>query len=239
MSRKNPRRFWLSLAVILLLIPAVILLGARLGGQFYYLASVLVILLTLIPFFLVFESRRPQARELVVLAVLCALAVIARTVFAAVPHFKPMAAIILISGLAMGPEAGFLVGAVSAFASNFVFGQGPWTPWQMFAYGAAGFLAGWWTRLHLPRKRLPLAVFGFLTVLIVVGPLLDTCSLFTMSAEVTADAAKAAYLSGLPVNLVHGVATFLTMLLFAPALLEKLDRLKLKYGMLEGGDHAL
>lgn len=58
------------------------------------------------------------------------------------PNFKPCSAIIIITAVAFGPEAGFLTGALTAFVSNFIFGQGPWTPWQMFTWGLVGFLAG-------------------------------------------------------------------------------------------------
>lgn len=238
-KRRLPRRALLSVAVILVLIPAVVLLGLRLGGKLYYLTGVAVILLTLIPFFLTFEARRPQARELTVLSVLCALTVASRAAFAAVPSFKPMTAVIMISGIAFGPEAGFLVGAVSGFASNFIFGQGPWTPWQMFAFGIAGFVAGGLQRLGLlPKPRLPLALFGFVLVVLVVGPILDTCTLFTMTAPSAASAATV-YLAGIPMNLVHGAATALTLLLFGKPMLEKLRRLQVKYGMMEGGGDVL
>lgn len=169
------RRGWLTLLILLVVIPATIYLCYRAGGRVYYLASVLIILYTMVPFFLVFEHRKPQARELVVLAVLCAIAVASRAAFKMIDHFKPMTAIIMISGMAFGPEAGFLVGAVSGFSSNFLFGHGPWTPWQMFAFGTAGFLAGALYRLGwLSKKRLPLSLFGFFAVLLLVGPLLDT-----------------------------------------------------------------
>jgi len=228
-GRGLPRHAWLSLAVFFLLIPASIYLCFRAGGRSYYLASVLMILFTLVPFFLVFERRRPQARELVVIAVLCALAVASRAVFYPIPHFKPMTAIILITGVAFGPEAGFLTGALSGFASNFIFGQGPWTPWQMFAYGVALSRMG-----LLPKKRIPLSIFGFFTVMLAVGPLLDTCALFTMASELNAASAGAVYLSGIPVNLVHAAATVLTLFFFSTPLLEKLERIQVKYGMMEG-----
>lgn len=235
-KRKLPRRSWLTLVLLFLLIPAALILCPKLGGQVWYLTSLLIIVFTLCALFLVFESRRPQARELVVLAVLSALAVASRAAFAAIPHFKPMTAVIMITGIAFGPEAGFLTGAVSGFVSNFLFGQGPWTPWQMFAYGVGGFLAGLFARLGLlKRNRIVQAVFGFAAVMIVVGPLLDTCALFTMTGEITAASASAVYLSGVPVNAIHGAATALTMLLFANPLLDKLERLRVKYGMLEGG----
>ena len=68
-----------------------------------------------------------------------------------------------------------------------------------------------------------------------VGPLLDTSTLFTMSAAITPAAALAVYASGIPVNLIHALATALTLALFARPMLDKLDRLRTKYGMLEDG----
>ena len=91
----------------------------------------------------------------------------------------------------------------------------------------------------LSRKKLPLSIFGFAAVVLIVGPLLDTSSLFTMSSMINTSSVAAVYLAGLPVNLIHGAATFLTLYLCSRPLLEKLDRLKLKYGMLEGTDDAV
>lgn len=97
-----------------------------------------------VPFFLKFERRKPRAREMVPLAVMAALGVVGRTVFQLIPlpNFKPVSAIVIITAIAFGPEAGFMTGAHTAFVSNFIFGQGPWTPWQMFCWGMIGFVAG-------------------------------------------------------------------------------------------------
>ena len=160
------------LLTFLLLIPATIYFGLRFSGRAYYVTSTLVMIETLVPFLLAFENRKPQARELVVIAVLSALAVAARVVIP-IPNFKAIFAIIMLSGIAFGPETGFLVGAISAFASNFFYGQGPYTPWQMFAYGAGGLLAGFlFAKGRLPRKPVVMGVFGFLTTLLLVGPLM-------------------------------------------------------------------
>ena len=153
-----------TLLIFLLVIPATLYFGLRLTGRAYYLTSTLVIIEIIIPFLLAFESRRPQARELVVIAVLSALAVAARVAIP-IPNFKAIFAIIMLSGIAFGPEAGFLVGAVSAFASNFFYGQGAYTPWQMFAYGAGGMLAGFlFAKGRLPQKRWVMAAFGLCPV---------------------------------------------------------------------------
>lgn len=224
-----------TLAVFLVLIPLTLFLGLRLPGRVYYLTSTLIVVELLLPFLLAFEGRKPQARELVVLAVLSALAVAARVAIP-VPHFKAIFAVIMLSGIAFGPESGFLVGAVSALASNFFYGQGPYTPWQMMAYGAGGMLAGFaFGRKRLPRKPLVMGVFGFFGVLLFVGPLLDTCTVFLTVADVHMETAIPIYVSGFPVNLSQGACTFLTMLLFGRPLLEKLDRIQEKYGMMEGG----
>ena len=224
--------------LLLVAIPLAVILCAHLHRK-YYVGSTMVLLLTFLAFFLHFENRKPQARELVLLAVMTALAVASRAVFAALPHFKPMTAVILLTGIAFGPEAGFLTGALAGFVSNFIFGQGPWTPWQMFAYGIGGFLAGLFSRWGIlkraPKKNSDFAVlggFGFLTVVCVVGPLLDTCTLVTMAAVINTASIGAIYLSGLPINLMHGAATLATLMLLGKPLLSKLTRVQIKYGML-------
>ena len=241
-TRKTNWRFWLSLAIMVLLVPLAVVLFTRLK-QSFYLSGLTIIVLTIAAFFLHFESRKPQARELVLLAVLCALAVASRAAFGFVPHFKPMLAIVMLTGIAFGPEAGFLCGAISGFASNFIFGQGPWTPWQMFAYGIGGMLAGLFALCGILKKSprawrdggwrdiLGLTVFGFLCILLVVGPLLDTSTFFM--AGYNTSSPMAIYLAGVPVNCVHGTAVALTMLLFGKPLLDRLRRIQIKYGMME------
>lgn len=222
-----------TLLIFLLAIPATLLLGSRLPGRWYYATSTLIIVELLIPFFLAFEGRRPQARELVILAVLCALAVAARVAIP-LPGFKAIFGIIMISGIAFGPESGFLVGAVSALASNFFYSQGPYTPWQMMAYGAGGMLAGFlFQKKRLPRKPLIMGIFGFLGVLFFVGPLLDTCTVFLAPITINLKNIIAIYCAGFPVNLSQAASTFLILLLLGKPLLEKLNRIQVKYGMLE------
>ena len=222
-----------SIVLIAALIPLTLFLGTRLPGRWYYFTSTLMLLEIMCPFFLAFETRRPQARELVTLAVLCALSVASRVVVL-IPGFKPMLGIVMIGGIALGPEAGFVIGAMGAFASNFFFSQGPWTPWQMMGYGLAGFLAGAVFYRRYPQRRpWVLAVFGFLTVVAVIGPLLDCCTLFTVSTRLSWSYAGAVFAAGLPYNIRHGIAVGITLLLFGRPLLIKLDRLKTKYGMMD------
>lgn len=223
-----------SVLVIFLLIPLTLLLGTKLKGRAYYLISTLVVMEIMLPFFFRFESRRPQARELVILAVMAALAAVSRVVFAFSPYLKTITGIIMITGIAFGAEAGFLTGAVAAFASNFFFGQGPWTPWQMFAYGFGGFFAGLIFHKHKSwRKPWILAPFGFLTILLLVGPMLDSCTVFTVLTKFTKKNILIIYGQGVPVNITHGIGAALTLFFVSRPLLAKLERLQTKYGMLE------
>lgn len=224
----------LSVLVIVVLIPATLWLGTKLPGRWYYLTSTLIIIETMMPFFFLFETRKPQARELVTVAVMCALATVSRVAFAFIPGFKPITGLVMITGIAFGPEAGFMTGAISAFASNFFYSQGPWTPWQMMGYGIGGFLTGLiFGGRRFKTNPVVLAIYGFLAILLLVGPLLDLCTVFTMLSEINLEGVLLVFAQGVPANLTHAAGCAATMLVFSKPLLEKLDRLKLKYGMLE------
>ncbi len=220
---------------ILVLIPAVITFGiVVLDDRKYYLISLLILAVTMLPFFMVFEHRRPMARELVTIAVLSAIAVAGRAAFFMLPQFKPVVAIVIITGVTLGPEAGFLVGAMAGFVSNFFFGQGPWTPWQMFCFGIIGFLAGILVQKGLlPRKRWALCLFGGVATVVVYGGIINVGSVIMFSGTLTWKAVLAAYASGFPFDLVHAGATVFFLLVLANPMMEKIQRIQIKYGLLE------
>ena len=231
------RRTILASALILAAIPAVIFFGIFfLNNRSEYFISLCVIVLSMLPFFLVFENRRPQAREVVVIAVMAALAAAGRVAFFMLPHFNPTAAIVIIAGISLGAEAGFLTGALAGFVSNFFFGQGPWTPWQMFSFGIIGFLAG----LIFRRKRgrwkhfkVWLCLYGGLSVLVIYGILMDTSSVSLGTGKLEVASFLAVYASGFPLNLVHGGSTVIFLGVLGEPMMKKLDRIKKKYGLLE------
>lgn len=223
----------LSILMILVAVPVILIFTWYFGDRKYYLSSLAVIICAIAAFWTGFERRKPQTRVIVLLAVICAVAVVSRGAFIMIPQFKPMAAVIMICGMYLGPRAGFTAGSISMFASNFIFGQGPWTPWQMFAFGLAGFLAG-----ILKKKRVMTEERIFITSLtggvmipLIVGPILDTCTVFMMSTMMDADSILAVYAAGLPFNMIHGAATFLTLLLLCRPVGRKLERIKSKYGI--------
>lgn len=225
----------ITILVIFVLMPATLVVSWYFGNRKYYLSSVLIMIYAMIPFFAGFERRRPEARDIVTLAVMSAIAAASRVAFMPLPHFKPLVGITMISGMAFGPQAGFLTGAISGLVSNFVFGQGPWTPWQMFAYGIAGFIGAWFFRIGIfnVNRRFRTAIISFLVVLCIIGPILDTCAVFTMAGEIDMKILPTIYMSGVPVNAVHGIATALTLFFLGKPMMEKLDRIKVKYGMMD------
>lgn len=226
----------LLLLCILVWIPLTIWVGTRFFGDRKYLViSILIACYTLIPFFLLFERRKPQAREIMVIAVMISLAVAGRAAFYMVPGFKPVAAIVIITGISLGAETGVMVGAMSMFLSNMFFGQGPWTPWQMLAMGLIGLLAGVLFSHKKPQNVIVYGIYGFLAVLIFYGGIMNPASLLMMSYEINPQNLLAIYASGIWMDLVHAAGTLTFLWIAARPMLDKLERIKVKYGLLERG----
>ncbi|WP_243125507.1 ECF transporter S component [Clostridium amazonitimonense] len=230
----NERTVFASV-LILIVVPITILFGIFvLKDRKYYFISLLIVVYTMIPFFMVFEKRKPQARELIVISVLSAIAVAGRAAFFMLPQFKPVVAVVIISGVCFGAESGFLVGAVSGFVSNFFFGQGPWTPWQMFGFGIIGFLAGiLFKKGRLKKNRIALCIYGGLATFFIYGILLNTASVFMMYSKFSIDVFIACIISGIPFDAVHAISTVFFLFIISEPMIEKLDRIKIKYGLIE------
>ena len=234
---KRNRSLVLTLLTALVM-GATIFAGSILGGdRVYYVISVLVAIYSLVPFLVGFERRKPQLRELVVIAVLIALGVIGRQAFFMLPQMKPVLAISIIAGASLGPGAGFLVGAMIAFVSNFFFGQGPWTPWQMMALGLAGMFAGlifqkWNRRERKPSRlhKITACVFGLLSGYF-YGLVVDLWTLFGYTDKPSLSAYLIVKSTAVWFDTVLAISTFVFLwVLYAP-MIKKLNRIKLKYGM--------
>ncbi len=234
-KRKILKRTKIATLLILFLIPLTIFIGIYyLGDKKYYFISLLIILETMIPFGFAFENRKPKARELVIISALCAIGVAGRTAFFMLPQFKPVAAIVIISGVAFGGETGFLVGAITAFVSNFFFGQGPWTPWQMFSFGIIGFLAGIMFQKGILRKtKTDMCVFGFLATFVIYGGIMNPASVIMWQSNININMVLSSYVMGMPFDFIHAVSTVFFLFLTAEPMLEKLERIKIKYGLIE------
>lgn len=225
----------ISAVVFAFLCPAVLVLSVKyLPTKYYYLSAVAVIVLSLIPFFLMFEHRHIKTGEIVIISLLISLAVAGRAVMTFLPQIKPTAALVIIAGIAFGANVGFIVGSVTMFISNFIFGQGMFTPFQMLGLGLVGFLCG---MIFCGRKnannRLVVSIFGAAAVFFVYGPIVDSCSVLTMLTEKTAASVMSIYLTGAPFNLLYAGSTALFLFLLAKPMNEKLERLRIKYGIFE------
>ena len=235
-KRRLSKRTVTAIAVILFFIPLTLYLGVVLLPQRqYYVTATAILIECMLPFFLAFEGRKPKARELVIISVLCALAIAGRAAFFMLPQFKPVLAVVIISGVAFGGETGFLVGAVTMLVSNMMFSQGPWTPWQMFAAGLIGALAGVLCRMgFLRRTRLSLCVFGAICTVVIYGGILNPTSALMWAGDTLEwRVILTYYLTGLPMDCVHGAATAIFLWFLAEPMLEVLERVKVKYGLTE------
>lgn len=138
--RKKPS---LVFALCFLMILMLFFIGIKaFQDRRYLLVSVAMAFLACVPFYYAYEKRSGGVRRMVLLAVMIAMAVAGRVLFSPLPGIKPVSAIVILASIYMGAEAGFLIGSMSAIVSNLFFGQGPWTPFQMLAWGLVGFLAG-------------------------------------------------------------------------------------------------
>lgn len=215
-----------AMIACLLVAIATVLACALIGGNSYIVGSIIVVICAMLPFFITFERRRVDVQRLVLIAVMSTLAIVSRALFVAVPFFKPMAGIVMISGMALGPVPGFMVGSISMFASNFIFGQGPWTLWQMLSFGLCGAVFGLMANRafmgagHLSWKRLlGVSVLAGLFYILVAGPILDTSTIFFMLSRITPEGVLAVYLAGFPINCISGISTAITVGLLANPLL--------------------
>ncbi len=216
----------IKIAVPFILIPAIIAAGIFVFDEKRYaFISIAVAILSMALFIAGFEKKQIGTRRLIIVAVMTALSVVGRFI----PLFKPITAITIITAIYLGSEAGFLVGSLSAVISNFYFGQGPWTPFQMFAWGMIGLLAGF-LALPLKKNRVLLLVYGFLSG-IVYSVIMDAWTVLWYNQSLDLSLYLTALGTALPYTIMYSVSNVVFLLLFAKPFGEKLERVKLKYGV--------
>lgn len=217
---------------------ALLVVSLRLGQSAWMVSGAVLVAFSIALFFAAFERGRPQPRDLVPVAVLAAVAAAGRVLFAALPDVKPTSAVVIVAGAAFGPQAGFMAGATAALLSNFFFGQGPFTPWQMFAWGLMGFGAGLLGRVPAFRRPVPLCVFGFVSCYF-YGAFLDVYQLLGFVRPITWQSALLTWSASLYFDTVHAAATVAFLALIAKPWLRILTRVRKKYGLMEERSAAL
>ncbi|MCI6253550.1 ECF transporter S component [Eubacterium coprostanoligenes] len=197
----------------------------------YYIVSVVILIASMLPFFVSYEQKKVTARDITLTATLIALAVVSRAAFYLVPQVKPIAAVVIVSAVCLGAHKGYIVGAFSAFVSNFIFGQGMWTPFQMVALGTVGLLAGLIFR-WLKVNRYTLSIVGFVLATVVYGAIVDMSTVLSAYGNnVTLKGALSIYASGAVFSLVFGGATAVFLFLFGMPFITKIERISKKYGL--------
>ena len=224
-------RKYLKYAVFFVFIPVIFLAGTALFPEKSYgFVSLLCAVLACVPFFASFEKKKTASRTLVIISVMTALSVGGRFIFAPVPFFKPVSAMVIITALYFGGESGFLTGAMTAVISNFYFGQGPWTPFQMFAWGMVGFFAGVLAK-HLLKNKILLLSYGFISGFM-YSLVMDIWTTLWMDGGFNFLRFLSQAASALPVTAVYAVSNVIFLLLLTKPIGKKLDRIKLKYGLI-------
>lgn len=230
-SKEKTFRTMVTLTVLFGLIPLTIWLGVwLLKDRKYNVISVIIALLSCVPFFARFEKGKSGAREVIVIAVMSALSVVGRWIFAPLPAFKPVTAMTIITGVSLGPESGFIVGSMSALISNIYFGQGPWTPFQMFVWGLIGFLSGVIFRKRKKPNRILLSLVGVLGG-VLFSLLMDIWTVMSLDGEFLLSRYLASVVSALPFMAIYAVSNVVFLMILAYPFWEKLDRIKEKYGI--------
>ncbi len=228
-DKKGKNRILIFAAFFLCMAFTIYLGHTVLQQRKYYFVSLLLILEALGAFFVSFEKGKPKLKEMMTISIMTAITVAGRAAFYMVPNVKPMAALTILSGIGLGGEAGFLVGSLSMLISNIFFGQGPWTPWQMVAMGLLGWLAGILFRNESScswKKVGAICVFGFLSVLLVYGGIMNPASVLMYQEQVNRAMILSAYAMGVPFDLLHACGTVIFLLIGTRPILKKLFRIQ-------------
>ena len=197
--------------------------------KFYAWVTIAAVLLACLPFFIRFEKKETDAKTLILIAVMIALSVVGRFIFAPLPGFKPVTAMTVLTAMYFGSDAGFMTGALTAVISNFYFGQGPWTPFQMFSWGIIGLLAGIFAE-KLKKSKVFLSIFGALSG-ILYSLLMDIWTVLWADGYFNFARYLAALVSSLQFTVIYAVSNVIFLLLLSKPTGKILQRVKTKYGI--------
>lgn len=208
------------------LIPCVILLGIFLfDNKKYIFISFFIALLTVCLFITGFEKKKTGTRRLIIVSIMIALSIVGRFI----PFFKPVTALTIISAMYLGGESAFMVGSLSALLSNFYFGQGPWTPFQMLAWGLLGLVAGFFAK-PLKSNKVLLLIFGVVSG-IIFSVVMDVWFILSYSDTINISLFAASFITAIPHTVLYCVSNFIFLLILSKPFGEKLERIKVKYGV--------
>ena len=221
---------------LLLAVPVAMTLALLSGIEQAALLMLAVVALVLAMFFAGYEVSRPGLRQIMPTLVLAALAAAGRILFGPIPDFKPVSAIAIIAGATLGRRNGFMVGALAALTSNFFFGQGMWTPWQMYGWGLVGYVggalahAGAFDRADGSVRMPALLVYGFASAML-YGAVVNTYDIIGFVQPLTWPGALARLASAAPFDLMHGFSTCVFLVALYKPWCRRIKRVVLKYDL--------
>jgi energy-coupling factor transport system substrate-specific component len=192
------------------------------------LASFLILGAALLGGFAWYERSRPTSQVVALVAALAALAIAGRIAFAALPNVKPTTDIVIFAGYALGPAPGFAVGGLAALVSNFWFGQGPWTPWQMVGWGMCGILGAGLAVVRPRAGRITLAVVCALAG-IAYGALLNFSLMATYGGDLSWQRFLALEARAVPFDAAHAIGNAALALVAGPAMIRMLVRFRERF----------
>ncbi|MGI6005099.1 MAG: ECF transporter S component [Christensenellales bacterium] len=221
---------WMRYTLLLVAVPLCVFVGFTLfRNRNYTVISILMASLACIPFYFSFEKKSGSARRIVLVAVMTALCVAGRLVFAAIPGFKPVTAIVVITALYFGAEAGFLAGSMTALISNIFYGQGPWTPFQMLVWGLLGFGAGLlarWLKGGMPW----LLVYGAFSGA-AFSLMMDVWTVLALDGTFNWARYGVAVTAAAPFMAMYALSNVVFLLALEWPIGSRLERIKTKYGL--------
>lgn len=221
--------------ILLTLLSMVLVFLTIWWGNSYFWISIALIVTSILLLLMKFESRKVEARELILIAVLAAIAAVGRIPFASIPSVQPTTFVIMTAGLVFGAESGFMIGAVAALASNMILGQGPWTPWQMIAWGLVGFTSGWLGKTRFLQSTWGKIIFGVLWGFL-FGWIMNIWGVLSLSQygnEINLNTVLTYYAGSALFDFMHAVSNVFFLVVFGKVWIKNLTRFKRKYGFLE------
>ncbi|CEO89512.1 conserved membrane hypothetical protein [Syntrophaceticus schinkii] len=229
MVRKVNKRRILFIVGLLVAVVVLFWIGIVLyKDRAYNLISIILMVLACVPFYTAYEKKEGDIRRMVIVATMTALAVVGRFVFAPVPYFKPVTAIVIITAIYLGSEAGFLVGSLSAIISNIFFGQGPWTPFQMVAWGVIGLIAGIPPMKRFIKTKPGLIIYGILSG-ILFSAIMDIWTVLSYDGTFSWARYLAAQIMAIQVTITYAISNVVFLLIGMKPIGTKLERIQIKH----------
>ena len=215
---------------MMLVVPLTVIIGVVVfSDRMYAWISLAIAVITVAALLLSMEKKQADVQKIILISVMVSLSVAGRALCAWLPHFNPVTAIVIVTGIYLGSEAGFICGAFSALLSNFVFGQGPWTPFQMFSWGMIGLLAALLSK-SLKNSRIMLILFGATSGML-YSLIMDIWTALWLDGTLNFSRYIVALISSSPVMVVYVISNILFLLLLAKPIGDKLGRIITKYGI--------